>query len=126
VKPLTGSAAKTSAAIHARAAEVFSMGPTDWKTLGLIAQHGPLSHRDLVRRLGLKPASVTSVEDGRSIEIVANEEKLGAFRDRVFGPLMNRLSEVYGRYDESELTLIAEAFERVAAAQTAAAAELQD
>lgn len=127
---------------HGRAAEVFGMGPTDWKALGMIAQHGPMSHRELVSRLRLKPASVTNIldrlqnagwierkrstEDGRSIEVVANEEKLGAFRHRVFGPLMGRLSEVYDSYDEDELTLIADAFERIAAAQTAAAADLQE
>jgi len=35
---------------HGRAAEVFGMGPTDWKALGMIAQHGPMSHRELADR----------------------------------------------------------------------------
>lgn len=126
---------------HARAAEAFSMGSSDWKALGLIAQHGPISHRELVRHLGLKPASVTNIldrlqsagwverkrssEDGRSIEITANEERLGSFRRQVFGPLMTRLNEVYGQYTDAELTLLADAFARIADAQNKAVEDIR-
>jgi DNA-binding MarR family transcriptional regulator len=126
---------------HARAAEIFGMGASDWKALGLIAQHGPISHRDLMSRLGLKPASVTNIldrlqaagwvartrsaDDGRGIKVSVNDEKIAAFRQRVFGPLLSRLNEVYDGYDAHELALIAGAFARIAKAQAAAAAELQ-
>lgn len=125
---------------HARAAESFAMGSSDWKALGLIAQHGPISHRELVRHLGLKPASVTNIldrlqsadwivrtrssEDGRSVVITANQEKLGAFRQQVFGPLMKRLDEVYAQYGDADLVLIADAFSKIAEAQRMAADEI--
>lgn len=125
---------------HARAAEAFGMGSSDWKALGLIAQHGPISHRVLVRHLGLKPASVTNIldrlqsagwverkrssEDGRSIEITANEARLGTFRRQVFGPLMARLNDVYGSYSDAELMLLADAFAKIAEAQNKAVEEI--
>jgi DNA-binding MarR family transcriptional regulator len=92
-------------------------------------------------RLGLKPASVTNIldrlqaagwvartrsaDDGRGIKVSVNDEKITAFRQRVFGPLLSRLNEVYDGYDAHELALIAGAFARIAKAQAAAAAELQ-
>ena len=125
---------------HARAAEAFGMGSSDWKALGLIAQHGPISHRDLVGHLRLKPASVTNIldrlqtagwivrrrssEDGRSIEITADEARLGAFRGQVFGPLMARLGDVYASYSDTELILLAGAFEKIAEAQRKAAEDV--
>lgn len=125
---------------HAGAADAMGMGASEWKALGLIAQHGPLSHRDLVDRMGLKPASVTNIldrlqaggwiarqrssADARSIEITADEARLGELRGRIFGPLMRRLGEVYDRYTLDELRLIADALSRIADAQQAAAEEI--
>ena len=125
---------------HARAAERFGLGTTDWKALGLISRHGPLTHGELARHLGLKPASVTNIldrleakawirrqkgeGDARRISISVNEEKVAAFQGRVFGKLAERLDSVYGRYTDEELALLTSAMLEIAEAQKAALDEL--
>jgi len=126
---------------HSRASESVGLGATDWKALGLIAQGGPMTHGELREKLKLKPASVTNIldrleaggwierrrspHDGRSVVVTVNEARVGEMRERVFGPLMERMAEVYARYDSGELRLLADAFARIAHAQTAATAELE-
>ena len=126
---------------HSRASESVGLGATDWKALGLIAQGGPMTHGELREKLKLKPASVTNIldrlesgdwierrrspHDGRSVVVTVNEARVGEMRERVFGPLMERMAEVYARYDPDELRLLADAFARIAHAQTAATAELK-
>jgi len=126
---------------HSRASDSVGLGATDWKALGLIAQGGPMTHGELREKLKLKPASVTNIldrleaggwierrrspHDGRSVVVTVNEARVGEMRERVFGPLMERMAEVYARYDSGELRLLADAFARIAHAQTAATAELE-
>ena len=126
---------------HSRASDSVGLGATDWKALGLIAQGGPVTHGELREKLKLKPASVTNIldrleaggwierrrspHDGRSVVVTVNEARVGEMRERVFGPLMERMAEVYARYDSGELRLLADAFARIAHAQTAATAELE-
>jgi DNA-binding MarR family transcriptional regulator len=100
-----------------------------------------MTHGELREKLKLKPASVTNIldrleaggwierrrspHDGRSVVVTVNEARVGEMRERVFGPLMERMAEVYARYDPDELRLLADAFARIAHAQTAATADLK-
>lgn len=125
---------------HTRAAEAFGLGTSESKALGFIQQFGPISHRELTARLGLKPASVTNIldrleakgwiqrkkspTDARSILLTVVPEKVEHFRAVVFGPLMSRMQSVYDGFDTEQLVLISQAFEAIAAAQEAAARDL--
>lgn len=125
---------------HTRAAERFGLGVTDWKALGIIERSGPMTHRELVDLIGLKPASVTNMldrleargwifraradDDGRRITISVNAEQLAMYREQVFGSLLERLLAVYVPYSDEELSLVARALEEIALAQTVAAEEL--
>lgn len=127
---------------HSRAAEAFGRGAseTKTKTLGVIQRFGPMTHRDLTEHVGLKPASVSNIldrleakgwirrqrssEDARSVLVTTLPEKTGHFRKTVFGALMARLQGVHDGYDAAELLLIADAFGAIAAAQEAAADDL--
>ena len=126
---------------HARAAEAFGLGASETKALGILQRFGPMTHRDLTERVGLKPASVTNMldrleakgwvtrqksdEDARRVLLTIVPEKAEAYGEAVFGPLMARLEAVYDGYATAELHRIAEAFDAIAAAQEAAAREIQ-
>ena len=125
---------------HARAAEVFGLGASETKALGFIQRFGPMTHRDLTERIGLKPASVTNIidrleakgwvrrqksdEDARRVLLTVVPEKAESYRRTVFGPLMARLQGVYDGFSTLELEMIAQAFDAIAAAQEAAAQEI--
>lgn len=127
---------------HTRAAEHFGLGVTDWKALGIIERSEPMTHRDLVDQIGLKPASVTNIldrlegkewifrtkaeDDARRISISVNREKLSIFHERIFGSLLKRLGAIYEEYSVEELALIAQALEKIARAQTSAAEEFMN
>lgn len=126
---------------HSRASESVGLGTTDWKALGIVAQAGPMTHGELREQLRLKPASVTNIldrlesggwierrrspHDGRSVMVTVNEARIGDMRERVFGPLMQRMAAVYAQYDTAELRLLADAFSRIAKAQQAALEDLK-
>lgn len=125
---------------HARAAEVFGLGASETKALGVLQRFGPMTHRELTQWIGLRPASVTNMldrleakgwvqrrkseEDGRSVLLSIVPEKAERFRSTVFGPLMTRLQGIYDGFDATELARIAEAFNRIAEAQEAASRDL--
>lgn len=126
---------------HTRAAECFGLGVSDWKAIGLIEKWGPMTHRQLVDMIGLKPASVTNIldrlekqewilrtkakDDARRISISANREKLSTFREQVFGSLSEKLGTIYAEFSDEELALIVKALENIARAQAVAAEELR-
>lgn len=126
---------------HARAAEAFGLGASETKALGILQRYGPMTHRDLTERVGLKPASVTNMldrleakgwvtrqkssEDARRVLLSIVAEKAEAYGRNAFGPLMARLEAVYEGYATPELRLIAEAFDAIATAQEAAAREIK-
>lgn len=126
---------------HARAAEAFGLGASETKALGILQRFGPMTHRDLTERVGLKPASVTNMldrleskgwvrrqksnEDARRVLLTIVPEKAEAFGRTVFAPLMARLEAVYDGYATAELHRIAEAFDAIAAAQEVAAREIK-
>lgn len=126
---------------HTRAAEAFGLGTSETKALGFIQQSGPITHRELTERIGLKPASVTNIldrleakgwvrrekspTDARSILLTIVPEKAEEFRAAVFGPLMDRVHGAYAGFDAEELMLISRAFNAIAAAQEAAARDLR-
>lgn len=127
---------------HARASEAFGLGASETKALGFIQRFGPMTHRDLTERIGLKPASVSNIidrleekgwvhrqrseEDGRRVLLTAVPAKVDAFRRQVFGPLMQRLDRVYEELDTQDLVLVAKAFELIAAAQKEATSDLEN
>lgn len=126
---------------HAHAAEAFGLGASETKALGYIQRFGPMSHRDLTERIGLKPASVTNMldrleakgwirrekseEDGRRVLLSLVPEKTERFQAAVFGPLMTRLKDVYAGFETTELILIGRAFGAVATAQEAALRDIE-
>jgi len=126
---------------HTRAAEAFGLGASESKALGFIERFGPMTHRDLTERIGLKPASVTNIldrletkgwvrrqkseDDGRRVLLNIVPEKVETYRKTVFGPLMAQMDSVYDNYDTAELVLIARAFEQIAAAQEKALRDLE-
>ncbi|MGV2068595.1 MarR family winged helix-turn-helix transcriptional regulator [Agrobacterium sp. 22-226-1] len=126
----------TAVMFHERAAEYSGLGVSDWKALGIIERSGPMTHRDLVHLIGLKPASVTNIldrlesrqwisrvkaeDDARRIAISVNEQKISAYRQQIFGSLISRLNTIYEQYSTEDLTIIADALEKIAQAQAAA------
>ena len=126
---------------HYAAAERLGLGPTDWKTLGLLEQHGPMTAGDLAKWTKLAPASVTGIidrleragwlerrphdEDRRRVvvELAAREDD--AARNVLFGPMLARLEELYSGYTVEQLAFLTEALEAMAKIQSEAVGEIQ-
>lgn len=125
---------------HSAVSERLGLIPSDWKTLSLLEQHGPLSAGDLVRHTRMAPASVTGIldrlqksgwlkrqtdpSDRRRVLVALDPEGQAQQVAQAFGPLMTRLAEVYAGYDEGQLRLIADVFRKVAEAQRNAVREV--
>jgi DNA-binding MarR family transcriptional regulator len=126
---------------HYAAAERLGLGPTDWKTLGLLEQHGPMTAGDLAKWTKLAPASVTGIidrlerggwlerrphdEDRRRVVIGLVAKEDDAARDVLFGPLLTRLEELYSGYTVEQLAFLAEALEAMAKIQSEAIGSVQ-
>ena len=127
---------------HAFVAARRGLAPTDTKAVDLLLREGPLTHRELGRRTGLAPASVTGLidrlerkglvrrdshpEDGRRILIVADPE--AAFREMapLFGAWVAELEALYGEYSDPDLRVIADFMHKAAARQSALTTELAE
>lgn len=127
---------------HTALAEQLGVGPSDWKTLGLLERHGPLTAGELSALSGLAPASVTGILDRLerkgwiqrrrdpgdrrrvvvALDQAAAQHNIGA----LFSGLLRRLEELYARYSNDQLELLAEAMEEIARRQREATAELTD
>lgn len=127
---------------HTALAEKLGLGASDWKMLGLLERHGPLTAGDLSARSGLAPASVTGiidrlerggwvhrgrdVKDGRRVTVTLDQRALKRNFGEFFGGLMRRLGELYERYSDDELELLLEFMAEVAQRQKEATVELRD
>ena len=124
---------------HAAVAARHGLAPADTKALDLLLREGPLTHRELGRRTGLAPASVTGLidrlerkglvrrdahpDDGRRILIVADPEAAFQAMAPLFGPWVAALEALYGEYSDAELRVIADFMRKAAARQAALTTE---
>lgn len=126
---------------HAVVAEQLGLGASDWKTLGLLERHGPLTAGELSAQSGLAPASVTGMldrleaggwvrrrrdpADGRRVVVALDQAVLMSRMGDFFGGLMRRLADLYTRYDDEELELLLGFMTEIARRQKEATAELR-
>lgn len=127
---------------HTALAAQLGLGPSDWKVLGLLERHGPLTAGDLVAHSGLAPASVTGlidrlerggwvqrardVRDGRRVVVTLDQARVTRSIGTSFQGLERRLAELYARYRDDQLELLLEFLVEIAARQREATAELTE
>jgi DNA-binding MarR family transcriptional regulator len=127
---------------HSILAEKLGLGASDWKALGLLERHGPMTAGELSARSGLAPASVTGIldrleragwvhrgrdpEDGRRVVVTLDEAAVGERVGACFAGLQRRLAELYAGYRDDELEMLAGFVEELARRQQEAALELRD
>lgn len=127
---------------HTVLAEKLGLGPSDWKIMGLLEQHGALSAGEISARSRLAPASVTGiidrlerggwvqrdrdVKDGRRVVVTLDQAAAAHNTAAFFQGLERRLAELYARYSDDELALLLEFMRQTAALQQDATAELTD
>lgn len=112
---------------HASLAERAGVNLTDWKTLGVLQERGPLRAGDIARETGLTTASVTALidrleqrglvrrrgdpDDRRSVIVEITSDALD-----VFAPLLESTSRSLARlwqtYTTEELAVIADFLRR--------------
>lgn len=126
---------------HSVLAERLGLGASDWKTLGLLERHGAMTAGELSERTGLAPASVTGIldrlerggwvhrrrdpEDGRRVVVTMDEAVVAERVGACFGGLERRLADLYARYGDDQLELLADFMEEVARLQLEATHELR-
>ncbi|WHT19441.1 MarR family transcriptional regulator [Crossiella sp. CA-258035] len=126
---------------HSALSARLDISVTDWKLLGLLETHGPLSAGELSQHSGLAPASITSAidrlakrgyvhrnrdtTDGRRV-LIALDEGLLQGVDAQFEGFFRRLGALVERYTDAELDLLAGFLEQNAALMREATAELTE
>ncbi len=124
---------------HTRVSELLDISVTEEKALDLLQRYGPMTARELARRSGLAPASVTALvdrlerkgfarrianpADGRSILIEFDPSTVAQFAP-FFAEFVDKLHELYQRYSDEELALIAEFMNEAATRQIESATNL--
>ena len=120
---MAGRVLSTAAVLfHATLAARQGLSATDEKSLDLVDRFGPLTAGDLARRTGLAPASITGLisrleqkglvrrvpdpADGRRV-LIELDRQATARHLPLFADLLRRLEELYDRYSDDELELIA-------------------
>ena len=113
--------AAASLQLHAATAGTLAVAPTDLAALHQLAA-GPLSHRELGRRLGLRPASTTTVvdrlvarghaarvpstADSRIVHVVSTDDGKAAARG-VLRTFVERLRHLQSERTPAEIETIA-------------------
>jgi DNA-binding MarR family transcriptional regulator len=113
----------------------------DLDCLDLIDRHGPLSPSALARRAGLHPATITGIldrlegggwvarerdpSDRRAVLVRAERSRYPDLM-RLYAGMNRRMNQIYTRYDENELELLADFLHRAANAGRSATDELSD
>jgi DNA-binding MarR family transcriptional regulator len=108
---------------HASIASLLDLHATDYKVLGVLERSGPLSAGDIARQSGLAAASVTNLidrleqkgfvrrvadpADRRRVMVEAITERLSGARS-LFASTRRSLAELYDRYSERDLSVIAD------------------
>jgi DNA-binding MarR family transcriptional regulator len=108
---------------HASIASLLDLHATDYKVLGILERSGSLSAGDIARRSGLAAASVTNLidrlvqkgfvrrvadpTDRRRVMVQAVVDRLSGARS-LFASTRRSLAELYDRYSERELSVIAD------------------
>lgn len=127
---------------HTALAERLGLGASDWKTLGLLERHGPMTAGDLAERAGLAPPSVTGMidrlerggwvrrtrdpADKRRVVVELAHEVNRERQFALFGGLMRRLADLYERYTDDELSLVLDFMVETARRQMDATRELTE
>lgn len=124
---------------HSAIGERMGLGMTEEKTLDLLQRLGPLTAGEIGQQTGLAPASVSGlidrleakwlvrrvrdVKDRRRVIVEINHERLAGFGE-LFDPLVTGLAELYERYSDGELELIADFLHRATQIQKTATTHL--
>jgi DNA-binding MarR family transcriptional regulator len=108
---------------HSAVAARLGLHPTDHKTMGLLAQHGPMPAGEIAQRTGLATASVTALVDRLEKRGLARRVRDGADRRRIIveataeglaeiEPLFARprrsLTRLLSSYTDDELRVVAD------------------
>jgi DNA-binding MarR family transcriptional regulator len=112
---------------HATVATRLGLHPTDYKALGILERLGAMSAGDLARQSGLATASVTNLidrlEDKGFVQRVRDDQDrrrvvVEPVRDRIgggselFASTIESLAQLFKRYSERELVVIADFLDR--------------
>jgi DNA-binding MarR family transcriptional regulator len=124
---------------HTALAAHRGLSATEEKALDLLYRFGPLTARELGRRSGLAPASVTGLidrlerkgfarrtphpKDGRSVLVEGVADRMAEFAP-LFTDFVVSLNELSERYTDQELAVIVDFMTEAAARQRQATAKL--
>jgi DNA-binding MarR family transcriptional regulator len=108
---------------HATIASLLDLHATDYKVLGILERSGPLSAGDIARQSGLAAASVTNLidrlehkgfvrrvadpTDRRRVMVEAIADRLTGARS-LFASTRRSLAQLYDRYSDRDLSVIAD------------------
>jgi DNA-binding MarR family transcriptional regulator len=108
---------------HSTIASLLDLHPTDYKVVGILERSGALSAGEIARRSGLAAASVTNLidrlekkrfvrrvtdpADGRRVLVEVAAGRI-AGSARLFGSTRRSLAELFDRYSDRELSVIAD------------------
>jgi DNA-binding MarR family transcriptional regulator len=108
---------------HASIASLLDLHATDYKVLGILERSGPLSAGEIARRSGLATASVTNLidrleqkgfvrrvadpTDRRRVMVEAIADRLTGARS-LFASTRRSLAQLYDRYSDRDLAIIAD------------------
>ena len=108
---------------HSTIASLMGLHPTDYKVLGILERVGPMSAGDIARASGLATASVTDLIDrlerkgfarrvrdqnDRRRVVVASAGDRAAAAGQLFVSTRRSLAQLFARYTDRELTVIAD------------------
>ena len=112
---------------HANVASLLDLHPTDYKVLGVLVRAGPLSAGEIARWSGLAAASATNLidrleqkgfvrrvadpTDRRRVMVEAVGERLTTARSLLASTRLS-LAQLYDRYSDRDLSVIADFLER--------------
>jgi DNA-binding MarR family transcriptional regulator len=127
---------------HTALAARRGLTATEEKALDVLLREGPLTHAELGRQTGLRPASVTDLidrlerkgyaerrphpEDGRRVIVAPLPERIYAEVSPLFAGFVAALEKIYDRYDDAELELLTGFVVAATEAQHEATDELVD
>jgi DNA-binding MarR family transcriptional regulator len=108
---------------HGTIAGLMGLHPTDYKVLGILERVGPMSAGAIARASGLATASVTDLIDrleqkgfvrrGRDVRdrrkvVVEPSADRAAAAGRLFASTRRSLAQLYARYSDRELAVVAD------------------